>query len=479
MIFRKLAQDSVIYGGADLVTKVLSFFSFPIIAAVLSPKEFGVLELIFTATALLGLVINCGLNSAVQRFYWDDNSSVKPNSKPIIVTSGLMAQIFFSGITIVAGFFVISLLVPLIDSRVWPISWIALVAAILVMVLSQWSQYILDVIRLHLKPWRFLTLALISRVLVVIAGVIAVLGFDLGIDGLLAAQASVLLLILPLALWMIRCDFQPTYFSWEWCIKLIRFGYPFIFAGIAYWLLSSMDRWMLASIATVEEVGIYSVAFRFASVVMFVSIAFGQAWSPVAMKVRIDNPENYRSIYGDVLLILLFIMLIVGGGIALFSGEIISLVMPDEYLSSALPLAILCFGVILQSTLQVTAIGISIEKKTYLFARLSWVVAGVNFIGNWLLIPSYGAVGAAWATVISYIVLTASYLYCTQKIHPLILQWRNIAILCCLGVLVAIFSVVFVSSRFDLGLFLVKLAFAILCLFSGWRLLPLGSFKGV
>ena len=53
MVFRRLAKDSAIYGGADLVTKILSFFAFPIIAAALSPKAFGALELIFTVTALL------------------------------------------------------------------------------------------------------------------------------------------------------------------------------------------------------------------------------------------------------------------------------------------------------------------------------------------------------------------------------------------------------------------------------------------
>ena len=79
MIFRRLAKDSVIYGGADFLTKLFSFFTFPIIAAVLSPKIFGTLELILTSTALLGLIMNCGLNNSVQRFYWDKNTTKTTN----------------------------------------------------------------------------------------------------------------------------------------------------------------------------------------------------------------------------------------------------------------------------------------------------------------------------------------------------------------------------------------------------------------
>jgi O-antigen/teichoic acid export membrane protein len=54
MVFRRLAKDSAIYGGTDFLTKLLSFFAFPIIAAALSPKAFGALELILTVTALFG-----------------------------------------------------------------------------------------------------------------------------------------------------------------------------------------------------------------------------------------------------------------------------------------------------------------------------------------------------------------------------------------------------------------------------------------
>jgi len=476
MVFRRLAKDSAIYGGADLVTKILSFFAFPIIAAALSPKAFGALELIFTVTTLLGLAMNCGLNNAVQRFYWDKNTT--PAMQPAIVSSGFIAQFGFGMIAILFGVVAIPFVMPFIQAAEWPLSWIALLAALLVMALSQWSQYALDVIRLHFAPWRFFALALTSRVVSMAFGIVAVVLLGLGIDGLLTAQALVLIMVIPLALWFIRKDFQPKRIEYSWIKELVQFGYPFIFAGVAYWLFGAMDRWMLASMTSVEEVGIYSMAFRFASVVLFVSVAFGQAWSPVAMKIRTDHPEKYQVIYGQVLLLLIFTMLAVGGGIALFSGEIISLIMPAEYHASGLPLAILCFGIILQSTQQITVIGISLEKKTYLFARLAWLTALVNFVANWLLIPSFGAVGAAWATLISYFVLTGSYLYYTQRLHPIVVQWFRLSALVFLGALVGLVSVMTVSLQLDWQVLAGKIFLAIFCMVLGWRLLPLHSIRG-
>ena len=160
MVFRRLAKDSAIYGGSEFITKILSFFAFPIIAADLSPKAFGALELMLTATALLGLVANCGLNNAVQRFYWDKDTTLA--MQPVIVSSGFIAQVGFGILAFLFGALAIPFVLPLMQAAEWPLSWVALLAALLVMTLSQWSQYVLDVIRLRFAPWRLITLSLIT-----------------------------------------------------------------------------------------------------------------------------------------------------------------------------------------------------------------------------------------------------------------------------------------------------------------------------
>lgn len=471
MVFRHLAKDSGIYGGADFITKVLAFFAYPIIAAALSPMAFGTLELIFTVTALLGLVMNCGLNNAVQRFYWDKDTLVA--QQPALVTSGFAAQVIFGLLVTFIGLLLVPFLLPWIEAEEWPLTWVALAAALFAMLLSQWSQYILDVIRLHFAPWRFFAIALVSRVGTMLFGLVAVVSLGLGIDGLLVAQVIVLTLVLPIALFLIRKDINFSKINMIWLKELVQFGYPFIFASLAYWLFGSMDRWMLASMHSVEEVGIYSVAFRFASIVLFVSTAFGQAWSPIAMKIRTDHPDSYRTIYGQVLLLLVFVTLIVGGALALFSGELISLIMPQEYLKSSLPLAILCFAIIFQSSLQVTALGISLEKKTYIFARLAWLAAVINFIGNYLLIPHFGASGAASATFISYIVLTVSYFYYTQKLHPIVVNWKSLFGIMLLGTLTLIISIIFVNTSLNFIVIYSKIFLIAACLVIGWMMLPI------
>ena len=156
MLFRNLAKDSVIYGGADFLTKLFLFFTFPIIAAALSPKIFGTLELILTSTTLLGVIMNCGLNNSVQRFYWDKNTD--KGEQPTIVTAGFFSQISFGIVAVVLVSLLVPFVIPLPLVSELPLTFYTLFVALILMALTQWSQFILDVIRLHFTPWRFLTL---------------------------------------------------------------------------------------------------------------------------------------------------------------------------------------------------------------------------------------------------------------------------------------------------------------------------------
>ncbi len=434
MVLRQLARDSAIYGGTDFLFKLIAFWTFPLIAAALSPRAFGALELTLTATALLGMMANCGLNNSLQRFYWD--AQTESLQRPVLVSSGLAAMTFFLLVAMVLGAVAMVVYSRWAEDVQVPLSWIGLLAGLVLMAAGQLVQYLLDVTRLHMAPWRFAGIALVSRVMTVVAGLATVVWLGLGLDGLLVAQALVMVATVPLAMYAVRRDITRRV-DFSTARKLVRFGYPFIYAGLAFWLFGSMDRWLLAGMSTIEEVGIFSVAHRFASVILFVSLAFGQAWSPLAIKMRADHPQNYRVLYVDILLALLCAMSLLGGGIALFAPEIVAWLMPIEYHGAGLVLSALTLGLVLQSTMQVTAMGISIENKTHLFARLSWMAAALNLILNLAMIPALGALGAAVATSLCYLFLTSTYLYYTQRLHPLPLPWAKFLVLAVLWLVVA------------------------------------------
>lgn len=467
---RGLAKDSLIYGGADLVTKAVAFFSFPLLATALSPRDYGSLELIMTLIGIAGLVVGCGLNNSVQRFYWD--SSVSLDHRPSLVTTGMVVQSFF-GLML---FLCLAAVLfcwgnALVSAKDFPFSLGGLYVAAALVVFGQLMQYIQDVLRLHFAPGRFFLLAVLSRCLTIAAAVYAVVYLHKGLDGFLVAQLMAYVLFLPVGLLLIKKDLVFN-FDVERAREIIRFGYPFVFAGIAYWLFGAIDRWMLAGFATLEEAGIYSVAFRFSTLPLFFSIAFAQAWSPFIIKIKSDHPESYKAIYCNVFLYFLYVMLIAAGGVALFSGELIGFLMPSGYAGAAIPLIFLCFSVVIQSTTQITVIGISIERKTHYISRFSWIAVAINVLLNFLLIPSFGAVGAAISMGLSYLSLTIMYGLTTQKIHPLPLAFRPLSVLSVLGGVVLMASLLLHSAEFNWSIVSIKIMLALACMTLGAFALP-------
>lgn len=476
MLFKQLAKDSAIYGGADFVSKIVSFFTFPFIARALNPESFGFVELILTSTALIAVVGNVGANNSVQRFYWD--SDVDQIEQKRILSSGFFSLIcIFTALFVIISF-VILVFLPQLGTE-FNFTWIGIFSALVLMMGTQWTQYLLDVLRLQFKVWEYFLISIISRVFSSILGLICVVIYNTGIDGFLFAQASVIMLVLPLAFYFVRKDFRVVYLSKKWILELLNFGYPFIFSSLAYWVFSSQDRWMLASMSSVNEVGIFSISFRFASVLLFISAAFGQAWSPFAMKLRVDRPTEYRQLYGDILLILFFIMAFLGTLISLFSGELIAKFLGEKYIESGLSLIVLVFSIVFQSTQQITGIGISLEKKTILFVHLSWIAAAINFLLNYILIPYYGSLGASFATLISYMFLSGGYLYFTQKLHPIYLNFKKLVFLVIICFLSITSSLYLFSTEFSFWHLIIKVGFSILFLFFGLMIIPYKKMKYV
>lgn len=470
----RLLYDSAVYGGSDVLLKLIAFFTFPLLANALSSSGFGMLELAMSIVTLGGVFVRCGLNNAVQRFYWDEK--VDHHQKKVLVSAGLYISLTFG----VGAGVLMYLLAPYIFSLVGKsslnLSVVGAVAIAMLLPLTQWVQYVQDVIRLHFSPWKFLGYSFVSRALGAFLAVAVVLFWHAGVESVLLAQALVLLFAVPLGVVLIRKDIIPKIDS-GWSRRLLAFGAPFIFTEIAYWLFSSIDRWMLASIAGVEDVGLYSVAFRFSSLALFVATAFGMAWSPYAVKLRTDYPQSYRHIYAHVLLVLLVVMLVVAGIISLFSGEILGVFLPAEYAGAATPLAILCFTTVLQASQQVTAIGISLAGRTKVFAYLVWAAASLNVVMNMFLIPSFGVAGAAWATLLAYVFLSSGFMCFTQRYYPLPFAWWRLVWILMLGGVVLLTSIFLQRSTIELGAVSIKFSVAISCLLLAWPALNLKGLK--
>jgi O-antigen/teichoic acid export membrane protein len=115
--------------------------------------------------------------------------------------------------------------------------------------------------------------------------------------------------------------------------------------------------------------------------------------------------------------------------------------------------------------------GVSLRKKT-IYSSISVLLASlINLVANLLLIPTFGMLGAAWATLISFSALMIIILLFSNRFYPIPFQFARLAKILLLGVIVIV-----VGSNLNFPLVINLLSkILLLCFFVGAYLLSIST----
>lgn len=246
------------------------------------------------------------------------------------------------------------------------------------------------------------------------------LSFSFSFRYLLIAHTISIIIVTLILAWSTRKEWLATF---NHCIsrrqlnELLRFGLPLIIAGVAYWGLTAMDKLFLRNMSSFEELGIYSVAASFAAAGAILQSIFSTVWAPTVYRWAKEgiNNEKIDQVTEYVLIAVVLLFSLAG----LFSWAAAYL-LPEEY-ERVRYILIACMAYPLFYTLsETTAIGLGITRKSG-YAMLSAIVAALfNTLGNYFLVPSHGAEGAAVSTAFSFWI----FFFCRTELSCLV--WRKL-----------------------------------------------------
>lgn len=435
-MIRALVRSSFAYGLVDFAGRAISFLAFPVFAHAFQVGEFGVIALVSTVAGLVSLLVNPGVNNALQRFYLEAGGT--PGQQGTLVTTGFSMLAAWATVSVCAALlFFYALREPLAEG--YGLAWAYLLPAVLACVPAHLALLAQDLLRLRFRPWAFGSVSLMRNALWVVLAVALVYGTGRGVEGYFLAQLLAAVAVLPLAIWLVRADFGRSASGAE-ARRLFAYGYPFIIGGFAHFLLQSADLWLLKALDGETSVGLYSAAAKLAAILLFVNAAMGQAWAPYALKAHAEDP-GYRTMVARVFTLWSFVLAVGAGVVGLFTRELLWLLTPSAYWEAAPAASVLVFGAALAGTIQVSVLTLSIERRTGLIALCSWLAVGVNIALNVLLIPALGPIGSALANLATFAFLSGGYLYLSQRLRPIPLEHRRLAIVlgCAIALLVSAF----------------------------------------
>jgi O-antigen/teichoic acid export membrane protein len=206
-----------------------------------------------------------------------------------------------------------------------------------------------------------------------------------------------------------------------------RFGLPLVPSAVALWLTNFSDRFFLVKLSDLHEVGLYSIGVRLASAIVLLLTAFRLAWP--AFAYSIDDDREAGRTYSFVLTYVVYMCCWLALALGLLAPWILKLITTKPFYPAQNVVAPLAFGVAAFGAYVVVQIGTGRSRQT----RSNWVVTGaaavVDVALNFILIPPYGRMGAAIATVTAYTLLFIAMAWRAQKVFPVPYQWRRVATL--------------------------------------------------
>lgn len=192
---------------------------------------------------------------------------------------------------------------------------------------------------------------------------------------------------------------------WSWsqqlAKELIKESLPLIFSGLTIMIYMRIDQIMLGQIIGDKAVGIYSAATRISEVWYFIPMAIASSVSPAIYEAKkVSETLYYRRIaqLNRLLVLSSFIIALI---MTFLSGLIINLLFGSAYAESGVILAIHVWTSIFVFTGVATGSWFVAEHLTHLFLYRTLSGAVVNILLNIILIPKYGGIGAAIATIVA------------------------------------------------------------------------------
>lgn len=429
-------KHTVIFGIGDIAQKAVGFILLPLYMRCLSPEDYGVLAMLgIISMAFAGLVLQ-GLPTASFRAYSYDYGNDEGEQKDAVCTAYTYLLVvsfvvylflfvtapFWSDVLFKEGEFTLFIRLVFV-TEFFNCSSIIPFVILRARLLSAWVAGIS-----------------LGRVLInTLLTVWFVVYLDMGVKGVLLSNmivSGLVFFLSPLIPIIIHKSF-PLRISWDKLRWMLAFGLPMIPGIFAGWIMSSADRCFLEYFSTREQLGLYAIGFKLASILAIVFInPFSKTWPAIFYPKA--NDGDAKKVFSQFATYFLLVGCMMSLAIICVSDHLIRIIGPEEYWAAYIVVPLLVTGILIHGFQRTVNLGLFVKNKTK-YAPLI-VIAGAlsNIVFNAMLIPTFGMVGAATGTLLSYCVMLGMTHCINQRIYPIPYDYKRLLHLSVLFVAVVV-----------------------------------------
>ncbi len=374
------------------MTRGINILLIPVLTYHLTTSEYGILDyLALTSTVLITL---CGLeiHQALARFSSDSkyryNELVTTGLLFLCVTYGLiyLVSIGFSGI-------IKNNLLQLPNN-------INLIIVMASFFLQAIIYYISVILRFQLKTVANVMLNGINASSTLILTIGSVVLLKLGLTGVIYSTFISNLACSIFGIYYIQEHIKKPKFNYSYLKCMLQFSSPLIISSLSVYIMLYADRIVIRHMLGMQDLGIFSVAYRLASIMGLIMAGMSSAITPIIYK-QIEDPnlsKNLGKLLNKTIVIGLFLVV----SIKIFAYPILKHIIGINYKESIQILPNMAIAIFF-SQLYIFSPGLQIAKKTTIIMGLNILAAILNLTLATVLTKFYGITGVAFSSCIAYI----------------------------------------------------------------------------
>jgi O-antigen/teichoic acid export membrane protein len=418
---RTAGRHTAVYGLGSVLAKAIGFLMLPFYTHYLSPKDYGLLEILDLSMSLFGMVLHAGISPAMLRSY----GMARSDAERRLAASS--AFVFAAG-TGILSFLAGAPAVPYVSERLFgpgvPSMYLLLSFSSFVF------GYIANMPRTYLRAREasatLTTVETVGLVLMLALNIYFIAFRGIGLLGILLSSIIVNgLQAVALSAWMIRD--VGLGFARSAAREMASFGLPLILSNVAMFTLNCSDRFFLQRLRSLEVVGVYAIGYKFAFMLNYLLVQpFYVMWQSRMFKVY-SNPEHpkiFAQIFAFYSLLLIYAALV----LAVLSPELVRVMAGVNFAAAQDVIPVVALAYVFYGIGYYCQLGMFLTSNTRVLGLISIAAAALNLVLNYVLILNFGILGAAWATVLGFAAVAAASQWFSHRALPLPLGIKRVGV---------------------------------------------------
>jgi O-antigen/teichoic acid export membrane protein len=402
-----------IIGFAQLLTSLGAFLLLPIITKTLGPYDYGLWSQIIITVHLISPIALLGMSMSAVRF-------LSAETEPDTIREGFYSILCFVTFTGLCASLLVYFFSDTIASTVFQdisASYYIRIASWLIL-LNVISQITLFYFRIFHQIKTF-ALMLIIQTLGRLFLVYALILIGLGLYGVIIGTVAVwgFVFLLCIARIVQQIGFIIPKFSH--LREYLNYGAPLTPNNLIRWVTDSSDRYLVGYFLNLQAVGIYSASYTIGYLIQFFVAPLQFVLLPELSRFYDQNNMNMVKQYlSRSLKYFLLITIPSVFGLSVLATPILTILTTEEFISGSVVIPLIALSGLFAGVFQIVINIALIIKKTKFPLLIQLSAASVNVILNIFLIPMIGILGAAIATLASYLLMVASCIYISFQFIP-------------------------------------------------------------